>query len=250
MTIAERSEMYQKDIKLRDETMQRIVRIRETRKCLFQEYGTGGMAVIKELSVKLSPFTLQEYLMIALNLPPIDCYGKPENGDFMFDYHQEILKKIRMTNSKTPTSISIDVSKVVGAEGASLLQLLVALCYQVHIGAINRIWCVGTAQLTDDLKLLHLLLELFPNVISLDAITWQRDEDFEMFGKRMSNYVGDNTLLHFTIAGTIDQFLNNIQSFNSNVNCSYISDTDNGLSDEDLLGEVRAILFCSEFFGM
>lgn len=218
-----------------------INRLHEIRKPFFQQYGASGMAATEELSVKLSPFTLQEYLTIALTLPPVDRCGRSD-GDICSD-HEELLEKVRAADMASPISINIDVHAYADAVevGAGLLQLLTAVCYKVHLGAIEKICCIGKIEPTEDTGLLQLLLELFPDITSIDEIEWEGwDGNFKMFGERMVRRNGNSALLNLVIATSIDKFVC-YESLCSDVDDSYVSADVNGLSDEDLLGEFKPV---------
>jgi hypothetical protein len=220
-------------------------KVRATRRELFIQYGGTGMALREELASKLTPLAHQDIYAFAMKLPVVDKLGNaPDEDDYSWDSSvTELLGKIR--DSSDGGSVDIDFGETVFGQGASLFQVLAALVYQCHTGAIGKINCTGSPPEGEGVEMLSILADLFPNHFSLDELELEC-EDFKLFDERMSFQQGNRTLIALTLSGQLPTFAVIMPSLAEDVNDSYISNSCSGLNDEDQLGMVSfADLFLS-----
>jgi hypothetical protein len=203
------------------------------------ECGTRGVALIDDLTNKLTPLSSQDLYEIAMKLPVVDRLGNfPSEDDYMFDSTiTDLLTTIR--DSSSGASFDIDLGETVIGAGATLFQVLAALVYQCHTGAIGQINCLGTLPTGDGAEILSILVELFPNKLSLEKLEFEC-EDMTLFGETMycSEY-GNRTLIALKYSGKLPN-LANIPLLKEDVNSTYVSAEYSGLDDEDRLGEVNS----------
>lgn len=208
-------------------------KVRSARRELFIQYGASGMAVRNDFSVKLTPLKYQDILFIATKLPLVTSLGNDtSNLDDFDDGIVELFKSIREPSG----SIDIDIGETCFGNGATLFQVLAALVYQCHAGAINKVNLVGSLSSGDDNEVLSILSELIPNQLSMNKLEMECD-DMEFFGESMSVQRGNKTLIALTYSGVLPKFAHML-SLGDKINETYIASDISGLDDEDQLGEV------------
>jgi hypothetical protein len=202
--------------------------------------GTRGVALIDELTTKLAPLSSQDLYEIAMKLPIVDRFGNLLTDD---DYYKfditipDLLTSIRECSDNA--SIDIDLGETTMGFGATLFQVLAALIYQCHSGAIGHINCLGSVPIGVEYgaQILPILLELFPTKLSLDKLEVEC-EGMSLFDETMycSEY-GNRMLISLTYSGNLPKLVN-FPALKVDVNTTYVAAEYSGLHDEDRLGEV------------
>ncbi len=207
--------------------------VRSTRRDLFIQYGASGMAVRDDFAVKLTPLSYQDSLFIATKLSLVNNLGNDASTDDDFDNDiADFFKTIRESSG----SIDIDIGETCFGNGATLFQVLAALVYQCHTGAIEKVNLTGSLPSDNDNEVFSILLELIPNQLSMEDLEMECD-DMTFFGESMSFQDGNKTLIALTCSGNLPKFAN-MSSLGDEIDESYISAEISGLDDEDRLGEV------------
>jgi hypothetical protein len=214
------------------------------RNALLTQYGAIGVALKDELAVKLSSLTYQDAYEIAMKLPIVDKLGAfPDEDNYSWDSSvTELLDNIR--GSSDGAVIEIDLETTNFGRCATLFQVLAALVYQCHIGAVGKINCTGKPSEEEVIEALFIIVELFPNHFSIEDIEFE-SEDCKPFGEyeSMSFQYGNRTLIALTLSGQLPKFAPIIPSLAEEINESYIAADMSGLDDEDQLGMVSGIVF-------
>ena len=211
--------------------------VRSTRRDLFIQYGASGMAVRDDFAVKLTPLSYQDSLFIATKLSLVNNLGNDASTDDDFDNDiADFFKTIRESSG----SIDIDIGETCFGNGATLFQVLAALVYQCHTGAIEKVNLTGSLPSDNDNEVFSILLELIPNQLSMEDLEMECD-DMTFFGESMSFQDGNKTLIALTCSGNLPKFAN-MSSLGDEIDESYISADISGLDDEDRLGEVSMMI--------
>ena len=222
---------------LTEEQEQHSLQVKSIRRKLLFEHGTGGVSADPRYTTTCSLPSLADLREFCLSYAPVDPCGKTEDEDGDIDYGTEqLLKTIR--EAKDSKTVSIDVTE---AKGASFMQVLGALIFQVASNAIGKIQCTSTVSV-DNFNIMEFLIENFPNNFDASEVEWPTD-DITILNTTFDCFLYSTSEILFRIvwAGKTAFFASNLPDLKDRVD-DYIYSTDGtGLSDEDTLGELRPL---------
>ena len=222
---------------LTEEQEQHSLQVKSIRRKLLFEHGIGGISADPRYTATYSLPSLADLREFCLSYAPVDPCGKTEDEDGDIDYDTEqLLKTIR--EAKDSKTVSIDITEV---KGASFMQVLGALIFQVASNAIGKIQCTSTVSV-DDFSIMEFLIENFPKNFDASKVEWPTD-DITILNTTFDCFLYSTSEIIFRIvwAGKTATFASNLPDLKDRVN-DYIYSTDGtGLSDEDTMGELRPL---------